>query len=176
VGKGYLAYQFAIASPPVAAHQLYIVRIDSRVGISEPVILELPQFQVHGMLCREGWLEMAAFTGIYRVRLDGNNSPLAFDFTPFAKAGQIPQEFVASQLQNLGQMGGGRAYRSPIRIRLTGNGTGREFFLSITAEALEPISDCRLSVTSRILETDANGNEVTERIVFKGQGFRECGD
>jgi hypothetical protein len=49
-----------------------------------------------------------------------------------------------SQLQNLGQMGGDRAYRSPICVRLTGNETGREFFLSITAEALGPISECRL--------------------------------
>lgn len=81
-----------------------------------------------------------------------------------------------SQLQNLGQMGGDRAYRSLICVRLTGNETGREFLPEHHRGGSRSDQRVPAVVTSRILETDANGNEVSERIVFKGQGVLECGD
>ncbi len=52
IGRDYIAYQFGFAPPPIAQHRLYIIRVGGAAGIGEPAMFELPQFQVHGLLCQ----------------------------------------------------------------------------------------------------------------------------
>jgi hypothetical protein len=77
--RGYLAYQFGMAPLPVASHRLYVLRIGTAAGIAEPAELELPQFQVHGLRCGEGWIDVASFTATYHVTLDGLARPIRYD-------------------------------------------------------------------------------------------------
>jgi hypothetical protein len=174
-GRGYLAYQFGMAPKPVAPHRLYVISTRGPRGIPEPTVLELPQFQVHGMLCGEGWIDVASFTVVYRVTLDKNDRPERYELRGSLEGRPIPQPFIMSQYQNLGSFSGGRAYVKPIRTSLGDKPLGGEYILEVTAKAIEPVKQCEVSITSRIVETDRAGQEVNQRIIFQGRGHRECG-
>jgi len=176
MGRGYLAYQFGLAPLPVAPHRLYVIRTRGPEGIPDPVALELPQFQVHGMLCGDGWVDVASFAAIYRVMLDKSDRPVGFEVRRFPDGQRLPQEFGPSQLQNLGSPSGGRAYLKPVRVRLSAKERGGEYLLEVVAKAIEPVKECELSITSRVVETDSRGRQISERIIFQGRGRRECGE
>jgi hypothetical protein len=173
VGRGYLAYQFGMAPKSVAPHRIYVISTRGPEGIPEPAVLELPQFQVHGMVCGEGWIDVASFTSIYRITLDESDRPVRYEV--MGLLGPIPQPFILSQNQNLGSSIGGRAYLTPIRTSLGAKPLGGEYILEITAKAIEPMKQCEISITSRIVETDRGGREISARIIFQGWGYRECG-
>jgi hypothetical protein len=173
--KGYLAYQFGMAPKSVALHRLSVISTRGPQGIPEPAVLELPQFQVHGMLCGEGWIDVASFTAVYRVTLDTNDRPVRYEVHRSLDGQPIPQPFIQSQLQKLGSFGGGRAYLKPIRTSLAGKPLGGEYILEVTAKATDPAKPCEVSILSRIVETDRAGQEISQRIIFQGRGFRECG-
>jgi len=176
VGRGYLAYQFGFAAPSPKPHRLSVIRFSDTSGIQSPAVLDLPQFQVHGMQCGEAWIDVAAFTAIYHVTLDENHRPVRYEVQPFADGQKIPQAFFPSQNQNLGADGGARAYLKPVRARLSVNERGGEYLLEITAKVIPPLKKCELAVTSRIVERDRDAREISARIIFQGRGYRECGE
>jgi hypothetical protein len=112
---------------------------------------------------------------VYRVTLDKNDRPERYDLRGSLEGQPIPQPFIMSQSQNLGSFSGGRAYLKPIRTSLGGKPIGGEYILEVTAEAIEPAKQCEVSITSRIVETDRAGQEISHRIIFQGRGHRECG-
>jgi hypothetical protein len=172
VGAGYIAYQFGMAPLPVAPHRLYVLRTGTTSGIAEPAAIELPQFQVHGLRCGDGWVEVAAFTAIYRVTLDVNTIPSRYEVRPFAEGQKVPPEFFPQQ--NLG-MGSRARGLKPHRVALGTKDEGGQYLLEMTGQAI-PSHRCRTALTSRIVETDHNGREIRERIIFRGIGTRECGE
>jgi hypothetical protein len=176
IGRGYLAYQFGKATLPVAPHRLYVVRTTGPAGIPGAAALELPQFQVHGMRCGAGWIDVAGFTAIYHVILDKNDRPVRYDVQPFPDGQKLPQEFVLTQAQNLGTSSGGAAYQKPVRVPLSVKERGGQYLLEIVAQVVPPLERCELAITSRIVETDRNGREIRARIIFQGRGYRECGE
>jgi hypothetical protein len=174
-GRGYLAYQFGMGPKPVAPHRIYVISTRGPQGIPEPAVLELPQFQVHGMLCGEGWIDVASLTSVYRVTLDQNDHPERYEVRGSLEGRPIPQPFILSQNQNLGSSIGARAYLKPISTSLGAKSLGGEYILEVTAKAIEPMRQCEVLITSRILETDRGGRQISERIIFQGRGYRECG-
>ena len=176
IGRGYLAYQFGFAAPSTRPHRLSVIRFGSASGIQPPAVLDLPQFQVHGMRCGEGWIDVASFTAIYHVTLDERVRPVRYAVQPFPEGQKIPQEFILTQAQNLGASSGGRTYLKPLRVRLSAKERGGAYLLEIIAKANPPLERCELAVTSRLVETDSNGKEVNARIIFQGLGHRECGE
>ena len=176
IGRGYLAYQFGFAAPSIRPHRLSVIRFSGASGIQPPAVLDLPQFQVHGMQCGEGWIDVAAFTNVYHVTLDENDRPVGYEVRPFPDGQKIPQEFILSQVQSLGASSGGRAYLKPVRVRLSATERGGEYLLAIIAKAIPPLEKCELAITSRIVEMDRNGREISARIIFQGRGYRECGE
>jgi hypothetical protein len=174
-GRGYLAYQFGMAPMPVAPHKVNVISLRGPQGIPEPAVLELPQFQVHGMLCGDGWIDIASFTTVYRITLDVNDRPVRYEERGSLKGQPIPQAFIQSQFQNLGPLGGAKAYVKPIRTALGVRPLGGEYVLEVIAKAIEPAKACEVSVISRIVETDSGGQEVSARLIFEGRSHRECG-
>jgi hypothetical protein len=172
VGRGYLAYQFGMAPQPVAPHHLYVLRIGTSSGIPEPMAIGLPQFQVHGLHCGDGWIEVAAFTAIYRVTLDEAAKPTRYAVRPLAEGQQIPSEFWPQR--NLGMGSRGAEDSKPARVSLGMKTDGGQYFLEMTGEPV-PSDRCQTALTSRLVETDRNGREIRERIIFQGRGRRECG-
>lgn len=173
VGRGYVAYQFGMAPQPVAPHRLYVLRVGTTSGIPEPAAIELPQFQVHGLHCGAGWIDVAAFTAIYRVTLDDTAKPTRYEVRPLAEGEKIPPQFFP-QL-NLGMLSRGAQDPKPARVSLGMKEDGGQYLLEMTGQLI-PSERCRTALTSRIVETDRNGREVRQRIIFQGRGTRECGE
>lgn len=171
VGRGYLAYQFGMAPKPVAPHHLYVIRLGTNRGIAEPVAIDLPQFQVHGLRCGEGWIDVAAFTAIYHVTLDGDARPVRFDIRPFAEGQTVPPEFYPQR--NLGMLSPASDLKLH-RVDLGAKDDGGQYVLEMTAQ-LSPTDKCRTALKSRIVETDRNGREIRDRVIFEAPGTRECG-
>ena len=176
IGRGYLAYQFGFAAPSTRPHRLSVIRFSGASGIQSPDMLDLPKFQVHGMRCGEGWIDVAAFTNVYRVTLDENSRPVGYEAQPFPDGQRIPQEFILSQIHNLGASSGERAHLKPVRTRLSARERGGAYLLEIIAKAIPSLKRCELAITSRIVETDRNGRMIGARIIFQGRGYRECGE
>jgi hypothetical protein len=172
VGRGYLAYQFGMAPQPVAPHRLYVLRVGTSSGIPEPVAIELPQFQVHGLHCGEGWVDVAAFTAIYRVTLDETAKPTRYAVRPLAEGQKTPPDF--GPQRNLGMFSRGAEDPKPARVSLGMKTDGGQYFLEMTGHVI-PSERCRTALTTRVVETDRNGREIRERPIFQGSGRRECG-
>jgi len=101
VGRDYIAYQFGFAAPPVAPHRLYVIRLGGAAGIAEPAVVELPQFQVHGIVCTERSVQLAAADTIYTVQLDSKGLPVRYETTPWLDHQHTPPQFVGHS-QKLG--------------------------------------------------------------------------
>jgi hypothetical protein len=172
IGPGYLAYQFGFAAPSERPHRLYMVRIGGPAVISEPVVLELPQFQVHGMECAERRIRLASFDAVYTVPLDANREPASVLVAPLAERGRWPAEFTGRQ-QNLGEWSKAVGTLSVERILLKTNPTGHAIVLEITPTA--STERCVTDISTRVIELDATGRVLRERALFQGKGRRECG-
>jgi hypothetical protein len=101
VGRNYIAYQFGIAPPPIAPHRLYVISVAGTTGIGEPAVLELPQFQVHGLLCKEQMVQIASRDAIYTVQLDSARRPVRYEMTLWADPQHAPPQFIGHE-KNLG--------------------------------------------------------------------------
>jgi uncharacterized membrane protein len=172
VGRGYVAYQFGMAPLPVASHRLYVLRLEPTGGIPEPTVIELPQFQVHGLRCGGAWIDVASFTAVYRVTLDDAVRPTGYQVRPFGEGRKVPPEFFPQR--NLGMLSPARASRQPDRVSLGAKAGGGQFLLEMTGRLI-PNERCVVALTTRVVETDRNGREIRERIIFEGRGYVECG-
>jgi hypothetical protein len=172
LGHGYFAYQFGMAPKPVAPHRLYVLSIDAARGIPEPESIELPQFQVHGLKCGEGSIDVAAFTAIYHVTLDAHRRPVRFDVRPFAEGSGIPPEFFPQH--NLGMLSPAASTLKLQRVGLGLKNDGGQYLLEMTAQPI-PTDRCRTVLKTRVVETDRNAREIRDRVIFEGYGTRDCG-
>jgi hypothetical protein len=173
VGRDYIAYQIGFAPPPIAQHRLYVIGVGGAAGIGEPAIFELPQFQVHGLLCNERTVQLAGWDAIYTVQLDSTLRPVRYETTPWADRQHTPPQFVGHQ-QNLG--GWSRPVGTLLveRVLVAKNAAGHEFVLEIAPKA-STSERCVAEITTRVLELSTTGQTVGERLVFRGKGYRECG-
>jgi hypothetical protein len=174
VGRTYMSYQFGMDNQSGPPPQLFVIRTAGRSGIPEPMTLEFPRIQVHGMRCGAGWIEVAAFSAVYRVLLDTADRPVRYEVMPLPNNQKTVMEF--SLTQNLGLLSGGRAYMKPVRERLRAKERGGAYYLEINATPFSPLKRCHLAIVSRIVETDRNGRAINFRNIFQGPGRRECGE
>jgi hypothetical protein len=172
-GRGYLAYQFGFAAPPVGPHRLYVVRFGGVSGIEAPIVFDLPQFQVHGILCDERTIRLAAYDAIYTVHLDEGSRPVRYESVPWLDKGHTPPEFIGHS-SNLGASNRAAGALKVERVVLGSVAGGGQYLLEIRGTAIES-ERCASTVTTRIVRTDHDGREAQELQLFKGRGFRECG-
>lgn len=173
VGRGYIAYQFGFAAPPVATHRLHIVRFGSVSGLEAPIDFDIPQFQVHGILCGERSVRLAAYDAIYTIQLDETNRPVRYDSVPWSDRGHTPPEFVGHSF-NLGAWNRSASRLETDHISLGSVDGGGQYLLEISGQAIES-ERCASMVTTRIIRTDRNGRRVQQLEIFRGRGIRECG-
>ena len=109
--RGYLAYETRLGTKPLK-HELHIVRFGSR-GIVAAAPIPLEEFQVHGMTCRAGVVEIHGWERSYAIDISNAMRPavksraVAFD----------PQKSPAAE--NLGHLA------KPGVIDLEGDGSSR---------------------------------------------------
>lgn len=173
VGAGYLAYQFGMAPLPVAPHRLHVLRTGTAPGIPEPAILELPQFQVHGLRCGDGWIEVASFTAIYRVTFDDSARPVRYEVQPFVTGQMLPPDFPPQR--NLGMLSPERARGALERVSLGGKAGGGHLVLELTGQDV-PDEPCRVDLRTRVVEADRNGREILDRVLYQSREHRECAE
>ena len=173
VGRNYIAYQFGLAPPPIAPHHLYVIRLGGTPGIGEPAILELPQFQIHGLLCDVQTIQIASHDAIYTVQLDSALRPVRYKKTKWADPRHTPPPFIG-RYKNLG--GWSRPVNTLVteRVLIAKAPAGHEFFLEIVPKA-SVSNRCDMEITTRLLEVSPTGQTVGERLLFHGNGARECG-
>jgi len=173
IGRGYFAYQFGMdtrSNPP----RVSFVRTNLSGNIPKPMELKLPPFQVHAMRCGEGWVDVAAFTEVYRIILDTNAKPIRYETRPLSGGSKGLSEFPSTP--NLATLSRAAGTLKPERVVLGETNRGTSHLLIITASILSPAQRCRTSVTTRIVEIDKAGKELRAREIFHGQGTRECGE
>lgn len=125
IGPGFVAYEMSFSAAP-SGHWLHIVRVSAEKGIVRLPAIPLPEFQVHGMTCREHSVDLDGWTTRYSISLDSNGQ---------ATVTSTPAEPTArgAQQQNLGM--GAR----PGVTDIPSDGFHGEFQL-IIAEAVRPTS------------------------------------
>ena len=172
-GPGYLAYQFGFAAPPAGTHRLFVVRFGGASSIEAPIAFDLPQFQVHGILCTERMVRLAAYDAIYTVHLDETNRPLRYDMILWMDKQHTPAEFVGHSL-NLGAWNRVADTLKTERLSLRSVAGGGQYLLEMKGTVVTS-ERCASTVTTRIVKTDRNGREVQELELFRGRGIRDCG-
>ena len=73
-GRGYLAYETRFTAG-ATQHVLHVVRFSRAGGIAQEKQIPLDDFQVHGMSCSEGRIELAAWSTRYIVDLSVPDQP-----------------------------------------------------------------------------------------------------
>jgi hypothetical protein len=90
-GRGYLAYAMRFAATP-SKHELHVVRFGGTSGIvvAQPVLLD--DFQVHGMRCLSGAVELIGWETVYSVDISGARQPATIARSAAPVAGQATAE------------------------------------------------------------------------------------
>jgi hypothetical protein len=124
IGPGFVAYEMSF-SAGASGHWLHIVRVSAEKGIVRLPPIALPEFQVHGMTCREHTVDLDGWTMRYGVSLDSNGQATVISTAvePSPKGAQ----------QNLGMLA------RPSVTDIQSDGFQGEFQL-IIAEAVRPTS------------------------------------
>jgi hypothetical protein len=173
IGHGYVAYQFGMDTPSNPP-RVSIVRTTTSGGIPKPLELALPPLQVHAMRCGEGWVDVAAFTMVHRIILDVNGRPVRYETRRLPGGSRGLSEFPFTP--NLARLSRAAANLEAEQVVLGETDRGSRYLLVITAKVVPPAARCRTSITTRIVETDRNGKELRARVIFQGEGTRECGE
>jgi len=171
-GPDYIAYQFGMSGPPTPPHRLHIVRFDPKDGLRDAMTISLPQFQVHGMQCTAEAVLVASFDSLYTIRFDAQGKPVALETAPLPGEGKIPPA-----LQSHGNLGAGSrpvGLLKTERTVLAKTPSGRSFVLEIVPR--KSTTRCITSITTRLVDVDANGQPIRSRVIFSGSGHRECGE
>ncbi len=175
IGSEYLAYQFGLAAPSPESHRLYIVPLRAGQILGEPFALELPNFQVHGLLCGDNEVRLASFHAVYTVKLDGEMRPTEYTREEYGAEGQIPAEFGGAALPgNLAKGSPARGDLRVARLLLLRSDTGREFVLEM-APIARTATPCSVVLVTRLAEVGSSGGIVSDRVIFEGTVSRECG-
>lgn len=168
VGRDYLAYQFGMAPLPIAPHRLYVIRLGGEQDVGEPAGIELPQFQVHGLLCGEKTVQVWAFDALYTVYLDQSRWPVRYDSIRSGD-GQRPI-FTGRRQSSLGGFGFTIKGLATQRKPLMKDASGHEFVIEIGPKPTG--SDrCHPEITTRLLELSASGKTLRERVLYRGTAF-----
>jgi hypothetical protein len=170
-GKTYIAYQFGLAAPPVAPHNLFVVRFDASGALITPILVQLPQFQVHGMRCLDDRILVASFDSLYSVGLDQERRPLSIVATALRSRGSIPPELVPQR--NLAHFSQARDSLQVERHLLARDSVGVSFVLEIAPQA--SAKPCEVVLRTRLLKLGRDGEAIATHLIFAGIARLECG-
>jgi hypothetical protein len=171
VGRDYLAYQLGLAAPPLASHRLYVVRLAGEQAMSAPAVIDIPQFQVHGMLCDQTSIELESFDGIYKVHLDSGRRPARYEFTRWPD----PQHRLSLSPGGSPRIGGYGFFTkglAPVRTALLKDPLGHQFAIEIEPQ-LSNSRLCETHITTRLIEVDPSNSVIRQQVLYTGTGYLE---
>ncbi len=136
--------------------------------MSEPVAIEIPQFQMQGMLCGEDTVRLRAFDALYKVHLDQSRRPVRYEVAR-GEAGKWPILPGGNQ-SRLGGFGFQLKGLALERTLVMNDASGHEFAIEIEPKLSGP-DQCHPEITTRLVEFDASRKVVRERVLFRGTAF-----
>ena len=171
VGRDYLAYQIGLAAPPIASHRLYVVQLAGEQAMSAPVVMDIPQFQVHGMLCDQTTVELESFDGVYKVHLDAARRPAGYEFTRWAD----PQHHPSLSPGGSPRIGGYGFFTKGLALErrlLLKDPSGHQFAIEIEPQ-LSNSRLCETHITTRLIEVDPSNSVIRQQVLYTGTGYLE---
>ena len=173
-GPNYLAYEMSF-SRFTSAHYLFVIRLGDSVGIGASDSLLLPEFQVHGMQCGPGSLQLLGWDSLYTVDLVESHLSLTAARAPWASQGSSRQPLTAYPGMNLGAWSMAAQSGRADTVLLAIHAAVHRFVLAITVQP-DPTNDCRQRILTRVVELDQLARTVDARVLFDGHGSKECGE
>jgi len=168
-GPNYIAYEFAA---PV--HALYIVVLRDSLGLDRPTRVPLPDFQVHGMRCSAGSVELLGWDSLYTATLTGAKTSLVARIAPWAHQGTSRQALQEYGALNLGGWSTavrvGRADTIPLAI------ASRRYTFALAIDVQPLPRECAYKVVTRLVQRDSSSRPVATLTLFDGKGTMECGE
>ena len=163
---GYLAYNLSPVSK-APKHVLQLVRLDPSTALTPSSIttVELPDFQLHGLRCLDGEIELLGWHQVYRVLLVEGSPPWLLS-EALAFPGFVPDAFASLEAHNLGAWSVAARDHTVESLDL-----GAHFWLRISAECAPP---CTVHVRSELIQHDGAGNEASKLTLYDDQFERDC--
>lgn len=90
-GPRYLAYQFSF-SDSLPGHNLFIVDLSDVTTPPTPVMVPLPDFQVHGLMCGDSLIQVLGWNHLYRITGIHGERPMV-ETISLDQAGSTPAGF-----------------------------------------------------------------------------------
>jgi hypothetical protein len=158
----YLAYN--MGSSGSDSHELRLVSLSPPLGQHSVRTLRLPDFQVHGLLCKDSELLMLGWDHVHSVSLLSANPRLHSKKLP--SSGYRPAEFPKDpRTPNLGSVA------RPQALQLDASRPGLFLITRVTPSG----RDCELRVVSTLEEVDREGRARTALVLYDGVKGDECG-
>ena len=167
----FLAYELSFSQESAQGHQLHVVFLGGKEGISKPRSLQLPDFQVHGMKCQQDQVELLGWDKRYFVAVSKSKITLLKE-DPLPAPGALPKEGYVSD--NLGMESPVTRAEMPKMHVFTLPSTDRSstYAIHITSERLK---NCRLKVTSTLVQSKQE-KTIKKLKVCEGHIPIECGE
>ncbi|HUP60481.1 MAG TPA: hypothetical protein VNA69_08710 [Thermoanaerobaculia bacterium] len=163
--SSYLAYEVGL--PGYSPHELRVVSLVPPLSDSSLRVIRLPDFQVHGILCREAEVLLLGWDHLYTVSVLPAGELLAARSEKLAHPGQRPSFFRGTKaVQNLGSVA-----KEQILPITTSNAN----FLLVT-RITRSHRECELRVVSSLQETDHEGLLRFALQLYDGTKGAECGE
>jgi hypothetical protein len=171
-GPGYFAFHPG-ANKKIAPNVLKIVALGGAVDIGTVVTMELPRFDVKGMMCRDSTVVLASTSdSVFTVHLDASRQPTRFDAEPLTIKGLVPREYWRAE-SDLERLSAPARKGLAARIPLMTLRPGRRIWLDVTrAPPLRPRCGGGDAINARLVERDVSGRVVDTRTVFQGAAAR----
>ena len=159
----YLAYETRLLGS--APHQLHVVSLESPLSEKSKRSVDLPDFQVHGLLCSDFEVLVLGWDSLFTVTVEPSR-PLGLRSEKLAYGGYRPSLFEGHDSANLGSL----AHEQTIPLTTP----EANFFLVIrTTSTREP---CELRVVSSLEEVDHEGHIRFSLQLYDGHRVTECGE
>ena len=173
-GPNYIAYELSL-SLREGTHRLYVIPLSDSGGIGHPARIELPDFQVHGMRCGSGFIELLGWDSLYTVRVQGAERSLTASVALWTEQGATRQASNTYPSTNLGAWSRAAKAGQPDTVRLAIHTARPRFILAMDVRA-NPGDACSYKVQTRLVELDQAGRPVHALTLFEGAANKECGE
>lgn len=169
VGNGYLAYELS-SSAGALGHTLFVLPLSDVIG--EPAKLKIPEFQVHGMICDPGKLEILGWDYLYSFDLTDPSKPKLAETLKLDPPGDSPERF-RDTLMNLG--GWNRSVRQGRHDDVPLDSPDNRYSYSLQIRGFPVRSkSCTTSVETQVLQLDKTTQRKKLVTLLRGEFQMEC--
>lgn len=169
----FLAYEFSFSKEPTDQHKLYVIHFGAKT-INELQLLRIPEFQVHGMRCSSGRVEIIGWEKRYVYSVSPNGvTPLVEEKLPMH--GKLPEGLVS----NTGNLGGFSPVTrgtmpSTYTYALTADRPDGNYEIRLQRKRTD--NPCRPFVESNLVKASHENRVIAIRNLYTGTVPIECGE